>query len=531
MKEIPGHEPLTKTQLAARYFFSPGRNKNEDYDQFWIRYKPIRVLTKGLTEWQIKCIWALVFCLTVATSYLLVMRGFTLESVVPLFLLAIIPVSILLAPTHIQLDADGITLHWLHSFVQVKSPLLAWDRLSYVSFEPTQFLIGGKQRALQFNFISRGVPSKARFLLGILEWDLCRGWFSSDRSKLVLRLDAVASSDDRKRLQMAIKKYLPSYRLDASVTDELNLPMMVQNYTDLWMDALSLSTIRARESTLEAGTHLAQGRYEIVEQIGAGGQAIVYKAIERHAGRNGLVITAEVVLKEFVLPAHAGITVRKRVLEHIQREAQLLGSFKQPHIVKLNQFFVEDQRAYLVLEYISGKTLKNVVAEQGALPEKRVIDLALQMCDILEYLHSQDPKVVHCDFTPDNLIVDEHDFLKLIDFNVAQHLEADTTKTVVGKHSYIPPEQFRGKASPQSDIYALGASLYFLLTNREPEAISQALVRQDNPAVSEELAAIVAKATAIPLPDRYQNCKEVRSDLLKLLTRYSDKAQPAAQDT
>jgi tRNA A-37 threonylcarbamoyl transferase component Bud32 len=531
MKENPGREPLSRTQLAARYFFSPGLNKNEDYDQFWIRYKPIRVIRKGLTDGQAKIVWALVFCLTVVTTYLLIMRGFAPESVILLLFLSIIPVSVLLAPTHIQLDADGITLHWLHSFLQLKSPLLAWDRLSYVSFEPTDFLIGGKQRALQFNFISRGVPNKARFLLGILEWDLCRGWFSSDRSKLVLRLDAVASSDDRKRLQMAIKKYLPSYRLDASVTDELNLPMMVQNYTDLWMDALSLSATRARESMLEAGTHLAQGRYEIVEQIGAGGQAIVYKAIERHAGRNGLVIASEVVLKEFVLPAHAGISVRKRVLEHIQQEAELLRSFKQAHIVKVDQFFVEDQRAYLVLEYISGKTLKNVVTEQGALAERRVIDLALQMCDILDYLHSREPKVVHRDFTPDNLMVDEHDFLKLIDFNVAQHLEADATKTVVGKHSYIPPEQFRGKASPQSDIYALGASLYFLLTNKEPEAISQALVREDNPAVSEELAAIVAKATAIPTPDRYQNCKEVRSDLLKLLTRYSDKAQPAPEDT
>ena len=529
--DLPASQPLSKTQLASRYFFSSGKNKSEDYNEFWIRYKPLRSISKLFSSGQLKILAALVFCLAVFSTYKLIVDGLTAESVIPLFLLSSLPLSLLLVPTHIQLDANGITLHWLRSLMRIKSPLIAWDRLSYVTFEPAGFLIGGQQKALQFNFVSRGLPVRARFWLGLLEWDLCRGWFGSDRSKLVLRPDAIASSDDRKRLQLAIKKFLPSYRLDASVTDELNLPMMVQNYTDLWKEALTLSPTRIREAVLEPGAHLCQGKYEIVEHLGAGGQAIVYKAIERHAGKSGLVVARDVVLKEFVLPAHAGISVRKRVLEHVQSEAALLQSFQQEHIVKLDEFFVEDQRAYLVLEYIDGKTLQNTVKEEGALSEKRVIELALQMCDILDYLHLFQPQVIHRDFTPDNLMIDVNNFLKLIDFNVAQHLEANTTKTVVGKHSYIPPEQFRGKAGPQSDIYAMGGTLYFLLTNQDPEPISQMLVRKDNPAISPELERIVAKATAIPLADRYKNCKEVRSDLLKLLPRYVEKPQPEALDS
>ncbi len=530
MTENSSQKPLTRTQLAERYFFSPGKNKSEDYDQFWIRYKPSRVLRKRLADWQRQSFFVGALCLAMVAAYLLIMHGFTIESLICLLLLSVLPLALLLVPTHIELAAPGIRLHWIHSFLQLKSPLLAWDRLSYVTVEPSRFLIGGKQTALQFNFVSRGMPTKTRFYLAVLQWDLCRGWFASDRSKLVLPLAAIASSDDRKRLQLAIKKFLPSYRLDASVTDELNLPMKVLDYTDLWMDALNLSSTRINAAALSAGTHLASGKYEIVEQIGAGGQAIIYRAIERHAGRGGLVIALDAVLKEFVLPAHAGISVRKRVLEHIQQEAQLLRSLAQEHIVKLNDFFVEDQRAYLVLEYITGKTLKQSVAEKGAMPEGRTVNLALQMCEILNYLHEREPKVVHRDFTPDNLIIDQNDFLKLIDFNVAQHLEADTTKAVVGKHAYIPPEQFRGQACVQSDIYAMGASLYFLLTNEEPEPISQQCVADENPGVSEELAAIIKKATAISLPERYQNCKEVRSDLLKLLPRYSDKPQPAPPD-
>jgi serine/threonine protein kinase len=120
--------------------------------------------------------------------------------------------------------------------------------------------------------------------------------------------------------------------------------------------------------------------------------------------------------------------------------------------------------------------------------------------------------------------MDNYGVVKLIDFNVAQQLEAQTTKTVVGKHSYIPPEQFRGKAVPQSDIYSLGATLSYLLTGKDPEPITQAHPRETNGAVSEELDSIIAKSTALGLSTRYQTCQELKTDLISLLS-------PQAADT
>src|SRR5262249_46009135 len=152
---------------------------------------------------------------------------------------------------------------------------------------------------------------------------------------------------------------------------------------------------------------------------------------------------------------HAGLNVSKKVLDHIQRQAELLKRIEHPQIVKLVDLFVEDQRAYLVLEHIPGESLRELVDREGPLPEEAVISLGIQMCDLLAHLHCQSPPVIHRDFTPENLIHTKEEQIKLIDFNVAQQMESKATRTVVGKHSYIPPEQFRGKASTQSDIYAM----------------------------------------------------------------------------
>jgi serine/threonine-protein kinase len=133
------------------------------------------------------------------------------------------------------------------------------------------------------------------------------------------------------------------------------------------------------------------------------------------------------------------------------------------------------------------------------------------MCDILQYLHSQTPPIVHQDFTPDNLLVSENGKLKLIDFMVAKQESVDTsTSTVVGKHHYMPPEQFRGKSTTQSDIYALGATLYFMLTGQDPEPMSQLHV-------SGSLDPIISRATALDTAQRYASAQEVKADLQQLL--------------
>jgi eukaryotic-like serine/threonine-protein kinase len=137
------------------------------------------------------------------------------------------------------------------------------------------------------------------------------------------------------------------------------------------------------------------------------------------------------------------------------------------------------------------------------------------MCNALNYLHNLVPPIVHRDFTPHNLMMCTDGRVRLIDFNVAFQPELNTGKTIVGKRNYIPPEQFRGQASIESDIYALGGTLFFLLTGRDPEPLSQSFPINVLPELKEELNQIVARATALAIEERYRSVEELSGDLEK----------------
>ncbi|MFN8551843.1 MAG: serine/threonine-protein kinase [Candidatus Obscuribacterales bacterium] len=508
-----------KAMLSSRYFFTKGVKANDEYEQFWIRYKPGRVVRKHLSKYgrndlRVKlCAVGLLLLLALSVYAGPVALLLALGSIGMAWML--FSLFNLLSPTHILLSETGLQLHWLRSFCNVAGPIVGWDRLSHLSIAPVKNTFGSVDAALEFNVLANGIPLKQRMLYALFAPNMTSGWWRGERCKIMLKLDGIASSDDRKRLQMALKKFLPSYRIDSSVTDELNLAIRVESYTDLWLDALS-SSKRIRQEMLEPGTHILGGKYVVVRHIGGGGQAVVYEATERVSAGNGAIGETPVILKEFVLPAHAGVNVRKRVLSNIQREAQILKELHCENIVRFIDFFVDDQRAYLVLERIDGLTLQDYVENSGAFTERDTVAMALQMCEILKNLHSSVPPVIHRDFTPDNLMIDKNKRLKLIDFNVAEHLEASDTNSVVGKHAYIPPEQFRGKASEHSDIYAMGATMFFLLTAQEPEAISVSVPRQFNCSISNELDAIVRKATAQDVKDRFDSWSSVQKELLQL---------------
>src|SRR5262249_14512292 len=141
-------------------------------------------------------------------------------------------------------------------------------------------------------------------------------------------------------------------------------------------------------------------------------------------------------------------------------------------IVKLLDFFVEDHRGYVVLEHVNGTNLRDLVEKEGAFSESKVVGFARSMCEILTYMHTQTPPLIHRDSTPDNLILQPQGWLKLVDFNVAQYMDDTKSAIVMGKRAYMPPEQFRGKAVTQSDLYAFGGCLFFLLTGEDPEPLS-----------------------------------------------------------
>ncbi len=241
--------------------------------------------------------------------------------------------------------------------------------------------------------------------------------------------------------------------------DEAMLTRQKSSYTELWLQSLTAPPKRASVKPLMPGELLRNNQFEVIGRLGLGGQGTAYLCSE---------LGNKVVLKETILPTFVDQAARQHALARFEQEARLLNEMDHPQIVKLTDYFIEDHRSYLVLEHIDGSNLKETVAQKGRMTEEEVRAFALQMCDMLEYLHSLN--VVHRDFTPDNLMLTQNGLLKLIDFNVAKNEEVGITATVVGKHAYIPPEQFRGKPTHRSDLYAMGATLSFLLTptNQHP---------------------------------------------------------------
>jgi tRNA A-37 threonylcarbamoyl transferase component Bud32 len=320
---------------------------------------------------------------------------------------------------------------------------------------------------------------------------------------------AAVSAADRVRLVSGLERMAPDCSIESELTEAM-MPKQQRSYTELWLQSLTTPPERKSLEPLTPGQVLGEGRYEVLKRLGTGGQGLAYLCKERNAANQET--GQEVVLKETILPVYGNQTLRQQALERFQQEAKLLVQFDSDRIVKLIDHFVEDHRGYLVLEHIDGRNLKQVVQENGPISEELVHALALQMCDVLRYLHGKG--VVHRDFTPDNLILSNSGKLKLIDFNVAHQLESGTTGTVVGKHAYLPPEQIRGQASMQSDIYTMGATMSFLLSGQEPEPIAVADVRKLGCDVSFELNSIIRKCTALSCAKRFDSVEALRAALL-----------------
>jgi hypothetical protein len=320
----------------------------------------------------------------------------------------------------------------------------------------------------------------------------------------VLDVSALAV-EDRARLIRRIEKMVPGCEIDPELAQGM-LPRSDHSYTELWLQSLSQAPQRKTLEPLEPGQLVGDERFQVVKRLGVGGQGTAYLCKDIHTEPVQFV-----VLKETILPVFVENSVRKAALERFEQEARMVQLLDSDRIVKVLSFFIEDHRCYLVLEHIDGSNLRELVLREGPLQQQTCRDIALQFCEILEVLHTK--SIVHRDFTPDNLMLNSSGKVKLIDFNVAQ-LNSGSTGTIVGKQAYVPPEQFRGKATSQSDIYAMGATLYFLLTGTDPEAISQSSPAKTNPEIAAEFDAIVRKATALQLEKRYTSGKELEADLL-----------------
>jgi serine/threonine protein kinase len=151
-----------------------------------------------------------------------------------------------------------------------------------------------------------------------------------------------------------------------------------------------------------------------------------------------------------------------------------------------------------------------------------VLDWSQAIAGILLYLHGQTPAIIHRDLTPENLVLGEDNLIHLIDFGAANEFAATATGTLIGKQAYIAPEQFRGKPTPSSDIYALGATMYYLLTGQDPEALSTSNPCTVDTSISKEMGAFIARLTDIDTSKRPSDCLAVIQELASL--RATDRA-------
>ncbi|MHB8792991.1 MAG: Stk1 family PASTA domain-containing Ser/Thr kinase [Thermoleophilia bacterium] len=264
-------------------------------------------------------------------------------------------------------------------------------------------------------------------------------------------------------------------------------------------------------------TELLDNRYEIIRRLGSGGMADVYLARDTQLGRQ---VAIKVLYKRYARD--------EEFVARFRREAQSAAALNHPHIVSIYDRGEAEDSYYIAMEYLEGRSLKDVINEEGPLEPARSIDYAEQMLRALQFAHENN--VIHRDIKPHNIVINDRGQLKVTDFGIARAGSSPSvteTGSIIGTAQYLSPEQAKGKAVEQSsDLYSLGIVLYEMLTGRvpfegeNPVAIAlkhlsdepvppQALV----PDIPDNLNAVVMRALAKDPRDRYPGAEEFLADL------------------
>lgn len=289
------------------------------------------------------------------------------------------------------------------------------------------------------------------------------------------------------------------------------------------------------EGALQPNTVL-QNRYRITGVLGVGGMSSVYKARDlKFPGA-----TRYVAVKQ-MLNTTTDPQIREMTVRNFEREANILASLSHPAMPEIHDYFDIGDHVFLVMEYINGKDLEAILNSVPEIPVDMVRKWAIELCDMLAYLHEHKPEpIMFRDIKPSNIMIDQHGNVRLIDFGIAKTFEAGRKGTMIGTEGYSAPEQYRGEATPLSDIYATGATLHHLLTRRDPRleppfSFAERPIRQYNQNVSAEFEAIVMRALTYDPADRYQTAREMK-EALDTLARpqfgsVASAAKPVEEDT
>ena len=257
-------------------------------------------------------------------------------------------------------------------------------------------------------------------------------------------------------------------------------------------------------------------RYLIQDVIGVGGMGSVYRARDLHFPN----VVKLVAVKEMINIA-PDPAVRQTIVQNFEREANLLATLNHVSIPRIYDYFSQDDRSYLVLEFIHGKDLETIIAEtEGFLSEEQVMMWGIQLCDVLEYLHGHKPDpIIFRDMKPSNVMINHNGDVILVDFGIAKKFQIGQKGTMIGTEGYSPPEQYRGDATQSADLYALGATLHHALTRRDPRleppfSFNERPVRRINPSISAELETVVNTALQYNPEDRFPSVAEMKEAML-----------------
>jgi len=251
-------------------------------------------------------------------------------------------------------------------------------------------------------------------------------------------------------------------------------------------------------------------QYQILRVLGRGGMGTTYIAWDQQGTIKGHPLL--LVLKEM----NADMAKIPKAVELFEREAKILHKIKHLGVPEYYDFFIENNKKYLAMELIHGKNLEQIVIDKGGILPQQAIEWMLKTCDILSYLHSFDPPLVHRDIKPANLMLRNLDQqILLLDFGAVKEI-GTPLGTCISSEGFGSPEQMRGQPCIQSDLYAIGTTLIFLLTSGHAPQEYQFLVNNEIkfnlskiPTISTQLRQVIEKVCSAKVGDRYQSAQEL----------------------
>jgi serine/threonine protein kinase len=280
--------------------------------------------------------------------------------------------------------------------------------------------------------------------------------------------------------------------------------------------------------------HLLVNRYAIVRKIAQGGQSAVYLAHDTYQNNS------ERAIKE-MSESQIEPEKRQQAINDFFREARMLQSLNHPSLAHVFDLFIEEHKYYLVMEFVPGHNLEDELVQyrRHALEWEEVTAWGMALADTLSYLHSRTPPIIYRDLKPANVMLLPDGSVKLIDFGIARQLHPmrmnDTMQ--LGTDGYAPLEQYSSRSEPRSDVYALGASLYHLLTGHVPEAAPLRMaghnlqpIRKSNPRTPEVIERVIFKALSLQPQDRFRTAQEMREGLEWARRQSQSRSTPPAAD-